>query len=63
MPLLAAQIGYAVLSAQVFQHDPDLVFSIKCRRVARGISFTTRSAEALEWPECFGLIFVPSSLR
>lgn len=35
----------------------------KCRRVARRISFTTRSAEAFDWPECFGLISVPSSLR
>jgi hypothetical protein len=47
MPFLAAQLGDAVLAAQAFQHDPDLVFGREVPPGRRRMSFTTRSAGAL----------------
>ena len=60
---LAAQLGNVVLPRRTSSTILILSSAEKCRRVARRISFTTRLAEAFGWPECFGLILVPASLR
>ena len=55
----AAELGDTALAAQAIQHDTDLLFSRKCRRVARRMSLTTCSAGSLAGLD-FCLIFAPS---
>ena len=57
---LAAQLGYAALTAQAVQHDPDLVFSREMSAVARRISFNTCSAGFLPLEDLVAIL-VPSS--
>jgi hypothetical protein len=53
-----AQLGDAVLAAQAFQHDADLLLGREVPAGRARISFTTRSAGALASPDvCF--IFAP----
>src|SRR5262245_10196595 len=57
-PLAPAQLGDAVLAAQSFQHDADLVSAEKGRRVARRMVFSTCIAGSFTGPD-FCLIFAP----
>jgi hypothetical protein len=66
MPFLAAQLSNAVLAAQAFQHDPDLVLGreVPTRRPADILDhLLRRSLHRLVVKEDLGFIFVPSSLR